>query len=212
MSRIESLARRHQEISRAHERAVGKYESLSSEYESVISEIERLNEDVQVYDRVTALLSSLGETRQEEAQKVIETFVTRGLQMVFDPTLSFHIIQSVKGKQSVVEFTIRSTFADEVVETPVLESRGGGLAATVGFLLRIVVMLLRKESHILVLDETFAHVSSDRLDNLGEFLRELADKTGVQIIMVTHQDEFLDYADKVYRFSQVNGKTKVTIV
>lgn len=195
------------------DRERGRYESLVQELENTEKAIESLKSDIDVYEKVTALLNSLGETRQEKAQKVIEDMVTRGLQMVFDPTLSFHITQSVKGKQSIVDFTVRSTFKNQVIETPVLESRGGGLAATVGFLLRVVVLLLQsgtQKSNVLILDETFAHVSADRLDALGEFLRDLVDRTGIQIIMVTHQTEFLEYADKVYRFSQVDGKTKVS--
>jgi DNA repair exonuclease SbcCD ATPase subunit len=65
------------------------------------------------------------------------------------------------------------------------------------------------EENILILDETFAHVSDEYLPALGEFLREIVDKTGVQIIMVTHQSQFEEWADLVYRFSQINGKTQV---
>lgn len=67
-----------------------------------------------------------------------------------------------------------------------------------------------RDASLLVLDETFAHVSSDYLEPLGQFLREVVDKTGVQIIMVTHQQEFANFADKVYNFSTVaNGETVV---
>jgi ABC-type lipoprotein export system ATPase subunit len=59
------------------------------------------------------------------------------------------------------------------------------------------------------LDETFAHVSSEYLEPMGQFLREVVDKTGVQIIMVTHQPELAEYADTVYRFSNKDGKTQV---
>lgn len=181
---------------------------------AIEEQIGGLTEDVSDYERVTTLLNSLGEDRQQRAQQTIEELVTRGLQTIFDETLTFHIVQSVKGKAAIVEFVVRSTFGNEQVETPVMDARGGGLAATIGFLLRIVVMLLRSrntsEEQILVLDETFAHVSEEYLAGMGEFLRQIVDKTGVQIIMVTHQPEFADYADTVYRFSQKDGKTVVT--
>ena len=87
------------------------------------------------------------------------------------------------------------------------------MAAIVGFILRVVVMLLRKDvARILFLDETFAHVSAEYLPALGEFLREVVDKSGIQIVMVTHQDEFVEYADKVIRFElDKNEKTKVKV-
>lgn len=197
-----------------------KLDALSGEKASVTSrvallqtQIDDLNATVDELDRVTALFNSLGEDRQNAAQDKIEGIVTQGLQMIFDETLSFHIIQSTKAKAASVEFVVRTTLPNSVVETGVLDARGGGLAAVIGFLLRLVVMLLDKgtrEDNILVLDETFAMVSADYLEPLGQFLREIVDKTGVQIIMVTHQTEFAEHADTVYRFSNVNGETKVS--
>jgi hypothetical protein len=46
---------------------------------------------------------------------------------------------------------------------------------------------------------------------LAEFLREVADKAGVQVILITHSDAFSDAADARYRFSLgPDGKTRVT--
>lgn len=176
------------------------------------SEVQNLSTLVEELDRVTVLLNSIGEERQIAAQGAIEELVTRGLRMIFDDTLSFHIVQNVRGKTAVVDFNVRTTIGNEVIETPVMDSRGGGLAAVIGFLLRLVVMLMGRDprdASILVLDETFAHVSAEYLDPLGQFLREIVDRTGVQIVMVTHQPEFAEYADRVYNFSTTNGKTIV---
>lgn len=176
------------------------------------AEVATLTETVDELDRVTALLNSLGEEKQLAAQESIEGLVTRGLQMIFDSTLSFHIIQNVRGKTAVVEFVVRTTIGPSVIETSVMDARGGGLAAVIGFLLRLVVMLMSRgsrDSNVLVLDETFSMVSADYLEPLGEFLREVVDKTGAQIIMVTHQPAFEDFADKVYHFSTSQGQTVV---
>jgi DNA repair exonuclease SbcCD ATPase subunit len=176
-------------------------------------EVEDLKVEVEDLDRVTALLNSMGEDRQFQTQQKIEELVTRGLQTIFDASLSFHIVQSVQRRSVVVEFVLRTTLGRMVIDTPVLEARGGGVAATIGFLLRLVVMLLSsgtRTENLLVLDETFAHVSAEYLSAVGEFLQEVKDKTGVQILMVTHQPELAEFADKVYRFSTEDGKTVVT--
>jgi DNA repair ATPase RecN len=181
--------------------------------QEVRAEITQLQAEIANLDKSAILLNSLGEERQLKAQDTIEQLVTRGLQQIFDDTLSFHIVQSVKAKAANVEFIVRTTLADGgIVDTPVMDARGGGLAATIGFLLRVVILLLkngRDKDNILILDETFAHVSDEYLEGVGEFLRELVDKTGIQIVMVTHQPAFADYADAVYRFTVVDGKTKV---
>ncbi len=117
----------------------------------------------------------------------------------------------MRNKTPVVDFIIRSTLENEPLDTDILEARGGGLAATVGFLLRVVVLLLSadKTDTVLVLDETFAHVSAEYEPRLAEFIRELVDKTGVQVLMVTHSEAFSDAADVRYRFSLDNGLTRV---
>lgn len=194
-------------------------DSLSGEAKIMLQRAKELKEEIAVLedesvtlDQVSILLNSLGEERQMAAQAVIEELVTKGLQEIFDSTLSFHITQSTKARAASVDFFIRTTLEKIVIDTPVMEARGGGVAATVGFLLRLVVMLLRTGAsgeNILVLDETFAHVSDDYVPNVGAFLREIVDKTGVQIIMVTHQREFEEVADTVYRFTTANGETQV---
>lgn len=191
----------------------GEQTSVLSRIDTLHKDIDALNELADELERVTTLFNSLGEDRQNAAQDKIEGIVTSGLQMIFDESLSFHIVQSTKAKAANVDFVVRTTLPNMVVETGVLDARGGGVASIIGFLLRLVVMLLERGPHadnILVLDETFAHVSDEYLEPLGQFLREIVDKTGVQIVMVTHQPSFAEHADSVYRFTNENGETKVS--
>lgn len=179
----------------------------------VKAEIERLQVEIVTLEKSGMVLNSIGEERQIRAQDTIEQLVTRGLQQIFDDSLSFHIVQTVKAKAASVEFVVRTTLSGGgVVDTPVMDARGGGLAATIGFLLRVVILLLKNgqdKDNILILDETFAHVSEEYLEGMGEFVRELVEKTGIQVLMVTHQPVFIDYADAAYKFAAVDGKTKV---
>ena len=190
----------------------GEARSVLLRGKSLQQEVSSLGELVEDLDRVTLFLNSLGEERQFAAQGSIEELVTRGLQMIFDNTLSFHIVSSVRGKTAVVEFVVRTTLGNSVIETPVMDARGGGLAAVIGFLLRLVVMLMGRDprdANLLVLDETFAHVSAEYLEPLGQFLREIVDRTNVQLVMVTHQPQFGEFADRVYHFETVGGATQV---
>lgn len=178
----------------------------------LVTEAEQLVRDVDLYERAAAVLASIGEERQDTAQKQIEALVTQGLQTIFGEQLTFHLVQGVRHKTPVVDFIVRSHLDDgTIVDTDVMEARGGGLAATVGFLLRLVILLLsrHKQDTVLFLDESFAMVSAEYEPRLAEFLRELVDRTGVQIILVTHSDGYLDVADVTYRVSQRDGVTMV---
>jgi DNA repair exonuclease SbcCD ATPase subunit len=213
VSSVEELSRSVVAARRRVDQRVGELRSLVSQVKDMQAEHDAAKASVETLDKVCGVLNTIGEERQGAAQQKIEALVTRGLQTIFSEELSFHVVPSTRGKVANVDFIVRSTLADgRVIDTPVMEARGGGLAATVGFLLRIVVILLSPSdvSRVLFLDETFAHVSAEYEPRLAEFLRELVDKTDIQVVLVTHSSAYSDVADSVYRFSAVDGETRVT--
>lgn len=198
---------------RTLERQRGEAYALAARGKILLADIAGLNQLIDLHDKAAHVLTAIGEQRQDQAQRQIEHLVTQGLQTIFDDSLTFHLAPGVRAKTPVVDFIVRSSMDDgTIVETDVMTARGGGLAATVGFLLRLVILLLsrQRQDTVLFLDETFAHVSAEYLPRLIEFLKDLVAKTGVQIVLVTHDESFLDAADTVYRFTLVNGVTKVT--
>lgn len=195
------------------DRRIAEARVIATSGKAIKEELEIALEDVELYNKVAITLASIGEQRQEQAQKQIEELVTRGLTTIFGEDLEFHLVQTQRGKTPEVKFLIRSRALNgRVVETSVMDARGGGLAAVVGFLLRLVVLLLSKDSKepILILDESFSHVSAEYEQPLAEFIKELVDKTRVQVVLVTHSDAFSEFADKRYRFKLDKGITKVT--
>jgi predicted ATPase len=211
LSNLEQISLRVRRLRRVVDTQIAEARVIATTGKQLKEEIELASHDVDLYNKVAITLASIGEQRQADAQKQIEELVTRGLRTIFGDELSFHVIQTQRGKIPEVKFVVRSLVNNKPVETPVMDARGGGLAAVVGFLLRLVVLLLSKDvkEPVLVLDESFSHVSAEYEQPLAEFIKELVDKTKVQIIMVTHSDAFSEFADKRYRFKLVNGVTKV---
>jgi DNA repair exonuclease SbcCD ATPase subunit len=214
MNRMSELALSVKRTRSRLDQQAGEARALGARGKAVNAELAQLKLDIEKYEQISGVLNKLGDERQEDAQRRIEGLVTRGLQTIFGEELSFHLVSSVKGKTVQTDFMVRSTLEDgSQIDTPVLEARGGGLAVVVGFLLRLVVKLLSAptESHVMHLDESFAQLSAEYEPRLAEFLREIVDKTNVQIILITHSNAFNDQADKVYRFRLVNGETKVVV-
>lgn len=193
----------------------GEARSVAVAGQNLTREIADLQTQIALHDKAAGLLTKIGEDRQLAAQQQIEALVTQGLRTIFGEELTFHLVQQVRGKRPEIDFLVRSRLDDgTIVDTDVMDARGGGLAATVGFLLRLVVLLLsrNRQETVLFLDETFAHVSAEYEPRLADFLRELVDKTGVQVIMVTHSDAFSENADTRYRFELHDGVTRVRSV
>lgn len=211
MSNLEDVNLRVKRARRIVDRRIAEARVIATTGKQLKEEIALASNDVDLYNKVAITLASIGETRQSAAQQQIEELVTRGLNSIFGEELSFHVLQTQRGKTPEVKFVVKSLINNKPVETPVMDARGGGLAAVVGFLLRLVVLLLSKDSKqpILILDESFSHVSAEYERPLAEFIKELIDKTKVQIILVTHSDAFSEFADKRYKFKLVKGVTHV---
>ena len=94
---IEELATRARHRRRTLDERQGEARALLTRGKELQDEVSVLAETVEDLDRVTILLNSLGEDRQQRAQQTIEELVTRGLQTIFDETLSFHIVLTTRG-------------------------------------------------------------------------------------------------------------------
>lgn len=202
-----SLAR----AERAYERRVGEARALASQGRSAQDEAKELDALMEACEQAVAFLNSFADERQDAVQRRIEALVTHGVQTIFGQDMTFHVLSEQKANRTEVSFSLRSEMGDQVVETPILDARGGGVAAVIGFLLRLIITLLRQDRPLLAVDEGFAQLSADYEPRLAEFLRELVDQTGVQIVLVTHSEAYAEHADKVYRFGQKQGQTTVML-
>jgi hypothetical protein len=193
------------------EREAGEAVAVAKRGKAAKAEVASLREQLELHEKACRVLTSIGEEHQEAARGQVEGLVTRALQVVFSEDLSFHLVPGVSGNRAVVDFVLRSTYGGTVIDTPVMEARGGGMAAVVGFVLRLVVLLLTPGARrFLALDESFAHVSASYEPRVAEFLREVADKAGVQLLLITHSTAYGDVADASYRL--VLGEGGVTEV
>ncbi len=203
-------------VRRKIDRRIAEARLIATEGKRLKEEIDLASHDVDLYSKVAITLASIGEQRQEDAQKKIEELVSRGLQGIFEnKNMQFQVVQTQRGKTPEVKFLIQSRGPNgRVVETDIMDARGGGLAAVVGFLLRLVVQLLDSKvaQPILILDESFSHVSAEYEKPLVQFIVQLVEKTNCQILLVTHHliDAFLEVADKKIKFTLVDGITKVS--
>ena len=193
------------------DREAGEAAVIGRQGKAAVAEVARLRESIELHNKVLGVLTSVGEARQESAQRQVEGLVTRALQTIFAENLSFHLVPSIKGSQATVDFVLRSRYGDTEIDTPVLEARGGGMAAVVGFVLRLVVLLLTPNARrILFLDESFGMVSAEYEPRVAEFLRQVADKAGVQIVLITHSTAYSDLADTSYELSLgADGATRL---
>lgn len=178
---------------------------LSSELESKRSEVLHLTDEVLVLSKVEELFRTLMDNMVVEQVRTIEPIVTEGLRTIFaNQDMTFEAKIGVRNSKVSIDFFIRQGKDDLMaVRGDPLESFGGGPAAVASLLLRVLAMLKLGRSPLLLLDETLSGVSDEYVDATGAFLKTLAAKVGVPMLVVTHKQAFLDHADTAYRGVEV---------
>lgn len=171
---------------------------------------------VKVLDYVGELLKVVAEKREAKFRKGLEALVTQALRAVFDDdSYTFFIEQDVKRDQATARLMLERVDENgELFRTPIKGYHGGGVIDIVAFVLNAIVLTLVKprRRRTLWLDEPFPQVSKAHRPRVAEMLKWLHEKTGLQFVIVTHEDEYLSVADTVFRVTQTNGKTKVRTI
>jgi DNA repair exonuclease SbcCD ATPase subunit len=92
-----------------------------------------------------------------------------------------------------------------------LSADGGGAADVAALALRLSLWSLRqpRSRATIVLDEPLRFLSTDLQAKASTLLRELAARLGLQFIIVTHEEELLEAADRVFKVAKRNGRSEV---
>ena len=177
--------------------ASNKFEAAVMAVESSKSSIDDLRERYEAALAAKEIVQQISMECQEACQKRIGYVVTRCLQAVFgDQALKFLLVFEQKRGQTEV----RGVLVDaEGHELDPLQSCGGGILDVAAFGLRLACLMLQRPqpARVLVLDEPFRFVSSHYRSNVRALLSELSQEMGVQIIMVTHIEEFMDFENRL---------------
>jgi DNA repair exonuclease SbcCD ATPase subunit len=141
---------------------------------------------VAVIDRAIKVISANGIGK-------VESIVSDGLKLVFDQDLQLVI----ERKEGAKGDSYRLMVQEGDVIGPPIDTMGGGVVNVISFLLRVIMIQRFKLNKLIVLDEAFNNVSSDRLPKVSEMLKSLCDDYDYTILSITQQPLLACAADRV---------------
>ena len=201
---IDELNRRARSLSDSAIRLTTLRDRLAADLSVRRDEVERLTTRSVLLGKVTELFRSLMDSLVTGQIRAIDAVITEGLQTIFyDQALAFESEVLVKYSKIFIEFYMRRGTGDLSHRGHPMAAFGGGPASIAALLLRIIVLLRLKRHPVLFLDETLSAVSDDYIDQTGRFLSRLAATMGVEVLLVTHKQGFLDHADMAYQGTEV---------
>lgn len=188
----------------------GEISSLEKFIEETSIKIKGTKRKIKNLEDAGMILKIVAQKTQEELQYKISEIVTLALNSVFEENWEFNIDFVFKrGKTEAEIYLLR----DNEKYDPMTDM-GGGIVDVVSFALRIVSYIIRtpKTRNTIILDEPFRFLSKDLQKKASTMLRELSTRLNIQFIMVTHESELMEIADKTFMISQKKGISKVTEV
>lgn len=79
-----------------------------------------------------------------------------------------------------------------------MASFGGGAVLVASLVLRLAIMSRLGMGNLLLLDESMGMLANRYVPAAAAFMRQLSEQTGINILMVTHNEEFLNHAHTAY--------------
>jgi DNA repair exonuclease SbcCD ATPase subunit len=162
--------------------------------------------------------------RHEEAKEII-----RSVGQITQSQISFHIsdITSLAMEavfkepyQLKIDFVQRRnktecdlSFEREGVKVDPLTASGGGAVDVAAFALRIAswTMMNPRSRNTIILDEPFRFLSGDNQERASAMVKEISQKLGIQMIVVTHSETLASYADRTFTVSIRNKISRIKV-
>ncbi len=172
---------------------------LNQQITRLTSEEQSLKYKVDLYQKSSEVFKTWLDLALEDGTKPVSNLITLGLKHVMhDQDLTFKIEHEQKFNKIHMSFVLEEPLGKDTVEGDPLYSFGGTAAAIISFVLRITIMNKLGMNKLLLLDESMSSVSNFYVPGMGSFMRQLSEQTGINILMVTHNEEFISNAHTSY--------------
>jgi hypothetical protein len=176
----------------------GCLNALKKRESELSSEIKSVKNEIDILIKTSSVLKHLLDLMVKDEMCKMANLITYGLKTIFDDqNLTF--IPELTKKNEKIHIELR-TKKDNIEGD--FGSYGGSIAVIESFLLRLLCILKKNFSRLILLDETFASVGEEYIGNTSRFICELSKKLDMDILLVTHQKEFQNNADHVYRVKE----------
>jgi len=83
---------------------------------------------------------------------------------------------------------------------------GAGVRSVISFIFKVYYLISKGSYPLLLLDEAYSEISEDYIETFFNFMKGLCDKHNLIVVMITHDDRFMGYGDRIYSINDGNIK------
>lgn len=167
---------------------------IQDQLSGLVAKKDSLARKFEVRSEAHSIVQQAAQMAQENVQKQIGTIVSTALAAVFPEPYEF--VVEFPQKRGTVECEF--FFQRNGERTPPLQDSGFGAADIASIALKISFREMGSTRPILVIDEPCKNLSRAYHEAAALIFKELCRQLGLQMIMVTHIEDFRQAADKLF--------------
>ncbi|RLC88843.1 MAG: hypothetical protein DRJ03_00980 [Chloroflexi bacterium] len=195
---------------------VGRYTALKTRrdylketIEQKKAQLEELENKHSTLIKTRELFLRVAQLTQSVFKQSVENPQTMAIQSVFNRPFQFELQFDQARNNATCTPVVRE---GDVIFYP-KDDMGGGIIDLVSITLRFILWSLShpRTRKIFILDEPLKFIGKGALlQRAGAMLQELSRRMGFQLIIVTHEDELAEIADKAYHIEHDGRKSNIT--
>jgi len=197
-----------EEIGSLLNKLIGARDYLVNEINSKVLELKTVKNEAILWEEAKEILKVVSLKTQQQLQLQISDITTLAMEAVFpDPyTINIDFIER-RGKTECDIFFVRNNSKIDP-----LDASGYGAVDIAAFALRIASWVLDgKSRNIIILDEPMRFLSDDLRPQASRMLKELSSKLNLQLVMITHDQQFTADADQIIQVHKHKKFSKIKI-
>jgi DNA repair protein SbcC/Rad50 len=190
------------------QRRAGERDSVARSLAAFEEDLKQALADSEALERSQEIIRVTAKRTQEELEIHVSELVSLALEAVFPKPYKLVLKFELRRNRTEADLLLQDEKGNLVRP---MDAVGGGVVDVAAFALRVALWSLRKPrpSPVMILDEPFRFLSRDLQARACQMLREISGKLGIQFLIVTHEEELMGAADRVFRVEKKKGETKV---
>ena len=188
----------------------GRVDALKKNCEDYKLGMDNCDRLVVEMENATNVLFNFNIWLNERTKTRLEGITNEALSLIFpDKTMKFHVTPNQTKKGVSYELSIET----DGVMTDLLDAKGGGVLDVIQICLRLTYILRLKNvtRQLVLFDEPFKNLDSERVGSAVEWLVRTADMFGIQLFIITHIPAMIIPGEHIrtYEMKLKNGVSKL---
>jgi len=147
------------------------------------------------------VLQEVAKQTQQNLEFHLSNLVTMALHSINPEWPKFVALITIRRNKTECDLL----FEEEGVRSKPLDCATGGPLDVASFALRISFWCLKRNRPSFILDEPFRNVSPDLQKKTSNMVKKISEEVGIQILMISHQENVSISADKVFLNTKKGG-------